>query len=401
MERARAAMVCSRDSMFDVLGDLAETVGLGFASPAPAPATPAPAAPSQQHHRHHHQQAAPADEGLLDIVGHTLTDVGRDLDQTLRLEGSAAFTDSDGAADRYLARQQLADRFRVVPDGQHGRRAPNTVTEAEYQDIAHLYSDIRLGRGDLTIDPARTATVKGAPSQLPVGDRAGWQTGVMDDIASLLQTRTGRAELSQLHSNPLHHHTTIAPHLMSRGDLDPSNATAIPTAPLAARQIDGHANTGSDVVVSINPGDNLYVGDDQERFNPWMRSMRSDVSMIHELTHALYATLGQEDATGVTARDAPAHHHATSGVRADARYRERVRAPDGTTTTVPLSRAEHQAVGIGNHARAPWGENRYRHERRQLARMHAPGVQLGTPGEHDADADMTLRDTYVGHHYHH
>src|SRR5438128_735919 len=60
------------------------------------------------------------------------------------------------AQDRTAAEKELAGRF-VINDGKKkGPRLPNEITSAEFHQIAGTYSDIRLGRGDLTIDPGKS-----------------------------------------------------------------------------------------------------------------------------------------------------------------------------------------------------------------------------------------------------
>lgn len=148
----------------------------------------------------------------------------------------AVMNDTAGVIDRDNAHHELANRFQVVGDDYHGRRRSNTVSQAEFDSVAHLYSDMRLGRGDLTVDAAQSQVVSSgdptAPNKtevaaLPADEQDAWRTHAMSDIATILQTRTGREELGLLAANANHRHTTIGPHMMMAGLPDGTNATSV------------------------------------------------------------------------------------------------------------------------------------------------------------------------------
>src|SRR5262249_6354453 len=71
-------------------------------------------------------------------------------------------------------------------------RTANMVTQAEYERIAHTFSDIRLGRGDLTIDTGMIAD----PTQA-----ATYREGSMVAIADMMMTEGGRRQIETLHDN--------------------------------------------------------------------------------------------------------------------------------------------------------------------------------------------------------
>src|SRR5262245_36758406 len=105
----------------------AASILFGVPLPAPAPA-PAPVPPSE------------ANAGSPQLHG------GSNFIERL--------LDPEGAADRDRARQQLAGGFSILSEEELavGRHPTNAVSAREYDDIVRLFSDIRLGRGDLTID---------------------------------------------------------------------------------------------------------------------------------------------------------------------------------------------------------------------------------------------------------
>lgn len=227
-------------------------------------------------------------------------------------------------------------------------------------------------------------------------EQPAWQTGILGDIASMLQTPVGREELGLLNANPSGHHTTIGPHLYSKGQLDPSNALSDPVNFAAATMLStGKPNIGSDVNVHLNPHSNIFSNawNWGVRGNEWMESTRSDVIGMHELTHALYQTLGLDEDAEVRQHDIgrkQRHNHSSHGVRIDARNHE--------------VRAEHQASALGHYGGNAWGENPYR-----LQRLQMHGAPVGeipsSPQNHDGDADMMIRTSYDGNpghpHRHH
>jgi Domain of unknown function (DUF4157)/Effector protein len=310
-------------------------------------------------------------------------------------------TDLSGAVDRQRAQAELADRFTVSSDATAipAGAAGNVVSQEEYQRIARTYSNIRLGRGDLTLDTSSINSDSAATSYGMTEEQ--YRANAMNDIASLMQTRSGRAEVTQLSNNPLvddsgnarhsllgfelpqmsgdldgligddpvHHHTTIQPLLNTDGTADNTNGYArAVSGDDKNRNADGSRGAGSDSVMSYNPGATIAPANrdpSQDAWLPW----RSDVLLSHELRHSLDHTQGTFDSSIVQASD---------GVAYDA---------DGH-----LKRGEHAASGLGLYADPttnPISENRYRAERRDIA---AGGV-----GVRDGDAAMVDRTNYYYH----
>lgn len=282
------------------------------------------------------------------------------------------------AEDRKKAATELADRFEVVGDDFKGKRLSNQVTQAEYDKICSVYSDVRMGKGDLTIDASKYSKK---------ADQDRYKTGAMNDIASLLQTEAGRGLVYQLHDNatqkdkkgdPIHRHTTLTPLLNRDGTVDKTNGYAAPNDYGSDAKVgrDGKLtpNTGTDVTISYNPGVN--VGDAYKEYqsaNPWLAGFRSDVILMHEGNHAMKMTAGMCDPRTVARTDNASN------------TRDPKMAQDASAG---ISRTEHQAVGLGLYANDPLTENAYRAERRSLATAGAKGVQA-------SDKDLVQRTSYT------
>ncbi len=348
----------------------------------------------------------------MEEAAHTVGQFGSGVMQ----EGLGGLTDMSGMMDRQRAQEELADRFTVADGEIPTGSASNVVSREEYERIAHTYSDVRLGRGDLTIDTSSidSETAQGTYGMTPEE----YRQGALNDIASMMQTRSGRHEIEALHDNPLvndagetrnslfgfelpqlpgnldgglgdpiHHHTTMVPLLNATGGMDTTNGYAAPDGDGSMRDTaTGDRGSGSDVHIRYNPGVN--IGDSRpgmQADNPWMESFRSDILLAHEMNHAVQQTQGTGDSTAVQASDDPS----STGVGIDAAYR------DGSGN--PLRRIEHQAVGIGQSSGNDMTENAYRRERREMADLGAVGLIGGRSGVDEGDAVLTERDTYVGH----
>ena len=309
----------------------------------------------------------------------------------LAQEGMTGLGDLSGAVDRQHAQEELSNRFSVVPDDFVGPRLPNQVTQSEYQQVAHTYSDVRLGRGDLSIDASGIGANYGMTADQ-------YRQGALDDVAAMMQTGSGRREIEALHNNtpqrdasgnPIHRHTTMVPLMAADGSMRRDNGFAAPDGVGAAQTINpdgtlGAAGAGTDVHIRYNPGVNIWDGDPQNATNAWAGQTRSDVLLAHEMSHAVRQTAGTVDDRAVQQSDAPGD----AGVLIDANYTD----IDGN----PLGRVEHQAVGIGLSSGDDMTENAYRRERRAMADAHSVGLIDGRPGMGEGDAALVERDSYVG-----
>jgi len=290
-------------------------------------------------------------------MGQTLGDLGRGISQ----EGLGGLLDPEGMRDRQAAQHELRSRFDVVPDDFVGPRLPNQLTEAEFEQQAHTYSDIRMNRSDIHFDG---------------GDDQSYRDGAMTDMANLMQTPAGRQLLGTLANNtagevdadgnPIHHTTTLRPFLDASGNPDTTNSDEMPvdasgqnvmgTTSGDARTTNG---TGNDTVVRYNPGVNVAPPSSTD---PWWPA-RSDVILMHEMTHAYHDTQGDTDNTRVLNTDGP-----------------------GAAGSQPM-RYEHQAAGLGLYNGAAVSENAYRDQRREIGAAGGAGVQPG-------DVGMAHRDVY-------
>lgn len=328
---------------------------------------------------------------------------GRGLRHAANQEGwLGALLDPMGALDRQHAQRELGDRFAVVPNEFVGPRLANQVTSREYEEIARTYSDIRLGRGDLTLDASAYSSQQ---------QRDAYQSGALDDIAALMQTRSGRHAIAQLHNNGLrdesgkersglfgiplpwglgsqiHHHTTVMPLLEKNGMPTKDNGQSIAEGKGDVRAILGDgslgtAGAGVDVRLQYNP--RLNVGKEHSTLsllNPWLAETRSDILLAHEMNHSIRQTQGMVDNRLVRATDNTRNRDDPAMAR-DADPRNHM--------GVPLTRVEHQAVGVGLYTDSDMTENRYRADRREIADAQGKGLLEGDSTLHQREAYSPL-----------
>lgn len=301
---------------------------------------------------------------LLGQLGQGIGDLGRGLMQ----EGLDGVLDPVGMMDRQQAQRDLSDRFQVMPDDFIGPRNHNQVSQAEYEQIAHTFSDIRLGRGDLTLNTSEMTDS---------AQEERYRDGTMSSIADMMMTTAGRQQIMGLSNNvarnddgtartdgagdDIHRHTTIrAFYNDTNGDgnwlndgtteANYNNGNAVATA------FGAHGETGTTLdrtgfgtwnrdatTGARGPGFDSTIW-----FNPGVSAGncdRGDVVLAHEMQHAL---------------------HETQGTMAAGTYSGA--GPDSGT----IRNYERQAVGIphtgGHFPGDPDGctENTYREQRNQL-----------------------------------
>lgn len=236
------------------------------------------------------------------------------------------------------ARESLRNHFSLVEPGAE-RTAGNQVTAEEYAEITETFADIYRGRSDIQIDDS-----------LPAERRDAFKMGVMNDLARVMQTPSGRELVDSLHRAPSRgflkgdRKTTITQH--GGGNGDPSNAL-------------GGGDPGDRGTVAYVPGVNH--GPDE--------NLRSDVVLYHEMVHAHHAVYDTWDHDPTSVDNGATRIDAHNGV----------------------GEHEHQAVGLGEHAQARFSENRYRQERRAIGASNHGEVH-GAQG----DDNLAYRDTYLG-----
>jgi hypothetical protein len=269
-------------------------------------------------------------------------------------EGFSGLWDMRGMINRQEAQRELKSRFDIVSDDFVGPRLPNQVTEAEFEQSARTFSDIRLNRGDIHFAPS--------------ANRA-YRDGAMGDFANLLQTPSGRQLLDTLNNNTAgevladgtlaHHATTLRPYLKPDGTLVTTGARE--SVQRGENEADSENGKGVDTVVNYNPGV-AVTPSTSSKTNPWWPA-RSDVILMHELTHAYYDTQGTKDSSMVDPKTG-------DGVRGDVNVR--------------TERSEHQAAGLGLSDGRPISENAYRAQRAKIG--------TGTVGVQPGDINMPRRD---------
>lgn len=312
-------------------------------------------------------------------LGQTLGDLGRGLQQ----EGIGGLLDPIGLLDRQRAERDLSNRFQVVPANFRGNRRANQVTQAEYDQIARTYSDIRLGRGDLTID-----TSEMTPGSKQERD---YRSGTMNALADMMMTRSGRAQVMGMSNNVVrgddgrprlgadgheqHHRTNIrALYQDANGDdnltNDPHTAANYDNTNAFADARGAHGEAGAidtsgrsrwsrDTAGSRGQGTDSTIW-----WNPMASpggTNRADVVLAHEMQHSL---------------------HETQGTMARGQYNVPGSPDNG------INNFERQAVGLSTtdtpNAHDPVGlpENAYRRERNALGdhlamRRHYSGIFPG------------------------
>lgn len=257
----------------------------------------------------------------------------------------------------------LASSFQIVDDDvTRGRRLPNQITRKDFERMAGIYGDITTGNSRLQFDDAAMAQSGMSKEAIDA-----FRAGAMSDIANLMQTETGRALLTGLNAGPEGHTTRLGQSLVP-GTAIPFPGGARVHGPDAQGRIlpdgtplpQGAFSGGTDSIVQYVPVEPARPPAGQ--CPPWA-PVRSDVTLLHELVHALHYAQGT----------------LTEG---DIEPSEAVHPAD-----VGQYRCEYQAVGVGADEDLRLTENRYRAERARMAGEGAVGLREG-------DAGMPRRDFY-------
>jgi hypothetical protein len=282
--------------------------------------------------------------------------------------------DPAGHTNRIISRAILQQQFEVIdPETHQGERAGNQVTQEEFDRLVRQHSDIQLGRTDLQVDP----------EGLEGEERDNYRGAAMNDLTRIMQTESGRELVNGLADNQdergRHRVTRIGGNHDGHYHGEQADAADDPHY-RSLHPEDAYDHDGSDTNVYYHPGRTENVrSDPTEDGMPW-ETIRSDVALYHELTHA---------------------HHATHGTLAEGTVTEQSLREDGVDFSIngwqepmndlnphlPVEQAEHQAVGLGRYANNSLSENVYRRQRAQIGR-------LGTRGAVAGDEDMTVRPSY-------
>jgi hypothetical protein len=237
-----------------------------------------------------------------------------------------------GLADPALGvHEYLAKRFEIMQPGGEGERLPHQVTPEEFEKVCRLYQDIGAGTSNLELDTSR----------LPDVEVEHFRGKVMEDLASMLQTPSGRELIEKL-----------ATAQSDDGKALTTTISATPLPRLGSAMLDNElpANQATDPAAEGHrhdgTGTDMTVGHwARQRAEPGVPDMRSDVHLFRRLVGALH------------------------GVSGDA----------------PADSSEEAQVGLGSFANGPRShltENAYRRARSKLA---------ATPFKRDGD-DMRPRE---------
>jgi hypothetical protein len=179
--------------------------------------------------------------------------------------------------DRIDAQLELADRFEIIDDDMVGIM-PNQVSQAEFEQIATLYSDVRRGSTNLQIDD----------TGLGKEDAASFQAQAMSDIADMLTTESGRGLVDDL----------------AYGTVDGRDETTLITKsanPQSAGTEPAFGEKWSESIDGTGVSTNVFYGGidlDMADSHPDYatapyRQSSSDTVLFHELSHALHMRNGE------------------------------------------------------------------------------------------------------------
>lgn len=246
-------------------------------------------------------------------------------------DGGAAFRELvEEASANVAARVELQKKL-TTEAGVDGKAQ---VSPEEFEETVELYSDIRRGKTNLQIDT----------TGMTAAQAAAFTNGTMDDMATLMQTKSGREMIESIARNDDGRKVVL-------GQAEDPNAPK--TSPLwqGRRHADLDVQEQWELDGALRGGNELdsrVVYQPDHTVNTADGDIRSDVVLYHELVHAYHFN------NGTTAQD-------KYGRECDGAY---------------VEDAELQATQGDGSAR--FAENLYRMERRRL-------------GE-----DMPRRQTYHG-----
>lgn len=236
--------------------------------------------------------------------------------------------------------------------------AASGLPEAEQAKALETYQSILSGSGALSVS-----------SEHPSGHEAGmdFRYARMDDIAKMMSTQQGRDLLAKMNdSEEMKGHSTTIRYEYGKNSARPHEH---------AHEYDG---VGTDSTINFSQTENRV----NERFTDDGKDLvtTTDTTLFHELIHAYHQNRGTA-ARGSTGRDGDIH-------------------PDDRM----LCRAEHQAVGLHDHADAEFSENRYREQMRAagyseseyMERDHYSPLPIGERPEGSSTTRIHKTDKHCG-----
>lgn len=250
---------------------------------------------------------------------------------------------------RQVDRKKMEGMLKVVPDdADPKKRKPNEVTQAEFDRYAGMYSDIREGSSSLKIDSGVDDKHKGA---------------MMDDIAKILQTQSGRTLVGDLSAGGKDKEVVLGPSKNDDGSLNRVGASTE----------SGDYNKASDPTKGTGSKVNYVPGAEGEfakgrnevkdkdgkviQAIDMAQKFTSDTVLFHEMTHA------RHNATG-TAKKMPWPEAGEAGevvTQADADAEVKA-GHAGAANDVGIGLEEWATAGMGKFHNDAVTENAYRKE---------------------------------------
>ncbi len=279
-------------------------------------------------------------------------------------QGPASLAPEEMAALRQDARSELEPLFKI---GKPGKGAAENVLGAEdFDALLTDYLAVREGWTDLRIDTSEIGPALGPAAAVAYEDMA------LTDIRSILQTEGGRELIRSLAYDPEDQTTTLRPAWKRNANqqfdpslgIDPRQAFAWgggANMNEGSLRPDGTAGRGIDTEVRYNPGQTTTRAGVLDKWMP----MRSDVTLYHELVHALDLVSGTMPSGELDAHDG-------------------VTPVDEAADTL---RREYAAVGLGAWSDRETSENEYREARRAIGKS---GV-----GVREGDKKQVERNNYA------
>lgn len=177
---------------------------------------------------------------------------------------AGGIAEAAAAVHRIATAQQLREKFAVGDTPEEGKA---WVSEEEFEAIVALHSDIALGRTTLTVE----------------GDDE-HRAAVMEDLAKLMQTPSGRELLDELAHDPRHAHRIVQQEGAPKtGHTFPGFDEKLPEDRQRLHDAQ-HNKEGSDSWVRYQPGQTHRSEKDGD--------IPSDVVLFHELVHAWHGSRG-------------------------------------------------------------------------------------------------------------
>jgi hypothetical protein len=254
---------------------------------------------------------------------------------------------------RQLDRKKMEGMLKVVPDDSDAKtRKPNEVTQAEFDKYAGMYSDIRSDKASLKIDKGVDEKHKGA---------------MLDDIAKILQTKSGRSMVGDLSAGGKDKEVVLGLSKNDDGSLNKLGAETASNDYYAGA--DKTKGTGSNINYipgaegEFTKGRNEIKGADGKVMQAYdlQQKFTSDTVLFHEMTHAWH------NATG-TAKKVPWPAKGEAGEtvsQADADAEVKA-GHAGAAKDVGIAQEEWATAGMGKFHDDKITENAYRAEQRTL-----------------------------------